>query len=151
MRMYLVSNVLCCQMQTYNFFSKMFICNYFSKSISSPSKYSQEAAMHIHQQDYHLSEHLESSSAVMALRAYGDFVQMPSIGSKQFYRSGFLSLGNSQRSHGSKMGRQSDCETIRTGFLAKIHGESMSYEMVFRFQSRFDALEAQKSTQNRGK
>jgi len=55
----------------------------------------------------------------MAFNTFFDSAFISSIESKRYPRSGFLSLLNSQKSHGAKSGEYGGCGTIWVEFLAK--------------------------------
>ena len=75
--------------------------------------------MHLCQRFFQSSKHLLNSISGIALKAFFDSARISSIVSKRCPRSGLLSLGNSQKSHGAKSGEYGDCGTICVEFLAK--------------------------------
>ena len=60
-----------------------------------------------------------NSISGIAFNAFFDSACISSIVSKWCPRSGFLSLRNSQKSHGAKPGKYGGCRTICVEFLAK--------------------------------
>ena len=75
--------------------------------------------MHSCQRFVQLSKHLLNSISGIAFKAFFDSAYISSIVSKRYPRSGLLSLGNSQESHGAKSGEYGGCGTICVEFLAK--------------------------------
>ena len=75
--------------------------------------------MHLCQRFFQSSKHLLNSISGIAFKAFFDSACISSIVSKRCPRSGFLSVGNSQKSHGAKSGENGRCGTICVEFLAK--------------------------------
>ena len=75
--------------------------------------------MHLCQRFFQWSKHLLNSISGIAFKAFFDSAFISSILSKWCPRSGLLSLGNSQKSHGAKSGEYGGCGTICAEFLAK--------------------------------
>ena len=65
------------------------------------------------------SKHAEKSSLGIAFNARADSRWISSMDSKRFPRSGLLSFGNSQKSHGAKSGEYGGCGATWLEFLAK--------------------------------
>ena len=117
-----------------NFVIKLKIFIYLSKSISSSSKLSPPDIMHLCQRFFQSLKHLLNSISEIAFKAFFDSACISSIVSKRFPRSGLLSLGNSQKSHGAKSGEYGACGTIcethyhdakTTSCLPKIYFETV--------------------------
>ena len=75
--------------------------------------------MHLCQRFFQSSKHLLNSISRIAFKAFFDSACISSIVSKRCPRSGLLSLGNSQKSHGAKSGEYGGCETVCVEVLAK--------------------------------
>ena len=75
--------------------------------------------MHLCQRFFQSSKHLLNSISRIAFKASFNSVCISSIVSKRCPRSGLLSLGNSQKSHGAKSGEYGGCRTICVEFLSK--------------------------------
>ena len=75
--------------------------------------------MHLYQRFFQSSKHLLNSISGISFKAFFDSACISSIVSKRCPRSGLLSLGNSQKSHGAKLGEYGCCGTICVEFLAK--------------------------------
>ena len=77
------------------------------------------APMHFCQRFLQSSKHAEKSSVGIAFNARADSRWISSMDSKRFPRSGLLSFGNSQKSHGAKSGEYGGCGATWVEFLAK--------------------------------
>ena len=75
--------------------------------------------MHLWLRFFQSSKHLLNSIFGIAFKTFFDLTCIFSIVSKRCPRSGLLSLGNSQKSHGTKSGEYGGCGTICAEFLAK--------------------------------
>ena len=75
--------------------------------------------MHLCQRFFQSSKHLLNSISRIAFKAFFDSACISWIVSKRCPRSGLLSLGNSQKSHGAKSGKYGGCGTICVELLAK--------------------------------
>ena len=75
--------------------------------------------MHLCQRFFQSSKHLLNSISGIAFTVFFDSACISSIVSKRCPRSGLLSLGNSQKSHGAKSGEYGGCGTTCVEFLAK--------------------------------
>ena len=107
-------NILLLAKTKVNFVIKWKIFIYLSKSIPSPP-----AIMHLFQRFFQSSKHLLNSISGISFKAFFDSACISSIVSKRCPRSGLLSLGNSQKSHGDRSGEYGGCGTICVEFLAK--------------------------------
>ena len=114
-----MKNILLWAKPKVNFVIKWKIFIYSSKSISSLSKQSSPDIMHLCQRFFQSSKHLLNSIFGIVFKAFFDSACISSVMSKRCPRSGLLSLGNSQKSHGAKSGEYGRCGTICVEFLAK--------------------------------
>ena len=89
-----------------------------------PLKIFPPTAMHLFQRFFQSSKHAEKSFVGIAFNARTVSRSISSIHSKRFPRSGLLSFGNSQKSHGAKSGEYGGCGATWVEFLAKTHEES---------------------------
>ena len=112
-------NILLWAKTKVNFVIKWKIFIYLYKSISFPSKSSPPDIMHLCQRFFQSSKHLLNSISGIAFKAFFDSACISSIDSKRCPRSGLLSLGNSQKSHGAKSDEYGGCGTICFEFFAK--------------------------------
>ena len=102
-----------------NFVIKWKIFIYLSKSISSASKLFPPDIMHLCQLFFQSLKYLLNLISGIFFKAFFDSACISSIVSKRCPRSGLFSLGNSQKSHGTKSGEYGGCGTICVEFLAK--------------------------------
>ena len=75
--------------------------------------------MHLCQRFFQSSMHLLNSISGIGFKAFFDSACISLIVSKWWLRSGLLSLGNIQKSHGVKSGEYGGCGTICVKFLEK--------------------------------
>lgn len=75
--------------------------------------------MHLCQRFLQSSKHAEKLSVGIAFNAHTVSRSISSINSKRFPRSGVLSFGNTQKSHGAKLGEYGDCGATWVEFFGK--------------------------------
>ena len=106
-----------------NFVIKWKIFIYLSKSVSSPSKWSSTDIMHLCQRFFQSSKHLLNSISRIAFKAFFDSACISLIVSKRRPRSGLLSLGNNQKTHGAKSGDMVVVKRYALSFWGNGHEE----------------------------
>ena len=120
-----------------NFVIKWKIFIYLFKSISSSSKQSPPDIMHLCQRFFQSSKHLLNSISGIAFKVSFDSSFISSIVSKHCSRSGLLSLGNRQKSHGAKSGEYGGYGTIYVTKFLNVSGEIIIYTKR-NFQGNFN-------------